>query len=214
MGAQGHEFYSEEEAEQILKLAATKFSSGGVSRDDLMQSAAELGISPEALMEAERTVMENRTAAQDLAEFDAYQKREFFENLTAFVTVNGFLIGIDLWTNQFWVNGMHPTWSLLPFCGWGIGLFFDVVSTFVKSSSGYREEFDKWKRRRDRKARKAIQANATTTDQILDRIVLEDPDETAKLMLIKRLREETGMGLKEAKDTVDDYVLRHPGVAA
>jgi hypothetical protein len=52
-------------------------------------------------------------------------KREFFSHLAAYVAVNVLLIII--WA----VTGAGFPWFLFPLCGWGIGLFFHYMNTFV-----------------------------------------------------------------------------------
>ena len=49
-------FYDEEEADAILRLAAQKPMVGGMSRERLLATAAELGISEQAVAEAEQTL--------------------------------------------------------------------------------------------------------------------------------------------------------------
>ncbi len=50
----------------------------------------------------------------------------------------------------------------------------------------------------------------TTTDQDLSAAVISAIQSGRKIEAIKILREESGMGLKEAKDAVEAYQRRHP----
>ena len=52
-------------------------------------------------------------------------KREFFSHLTAYIAVN--ILLIIIWA----VTGAGFLWFLFPLCGWGIGLFFHFMNTFV-----------------------------------------------------------------------------------
>ena len=51
-------------------------------------------------------------------------------------------------------------------------------------------------------------------DRLLDDIIEQERTSTGRvgpIAVIKTLRERTGLGLKDAKDAVDDYLARHPG---
>jgi hypothetical protein len=141
-------FYSEEEAESIL-LAASAAPQDGISRDSLLKTAAELGISLEALEEAERAVQTKRQEQDVRQEFERHVRREFFDHLVAYMVVNTFLVLMDLWTSQW--TGLH--WAYFLILGWGIGLVFSANAALNKKSGAYTDEFEKWNRKRIKKAK-------------------------------------------------------------
>ena len=62
-------FYSEEEAQQILHRATTSVPATGMSREELVRAAGEMGISAEAIERAESEI-----AAQRHAELSAQEE--------------------------------------------------------------------------------------------------------------------------------------------
>ena len=140
MASPGQRFYNDDEADQILRVAASMSSNDGrLSYEKLLDTAAELGISPEAVEKAERQVMVQRQEQLLLAEFDRVQRRAFFGHLVSYLSVNAGLIVLNLLTSP------HHLWFYWAFFGWGIGLLSHACVVFVRSSDSYREEFEKWK---------------------------------------------------------------------
>lgn len=203
----GQRFYSEDEAEEILRVAASKAAPvGRMDRDRLMQAAAELGITPEAVLEAEMQVAQQREEEAERAEFDAHQRKEFLTHLTSYLTVNPVLIAINFFTSG------KLNWSLITAFFWGIALFFGFVSAYVKTSDSYQSDFRSWQKKRRRRAEK--QAAMGGQDAVLDRLVLESSGPVNRLEAIREVRDATGASLAEAKSTVDAYAARHPDVFA
>lgn len=201
----GQRFYSDEEANEILKLASQQgHSESGMSRDSLLQAAAELGISATDLAAAERQVIEQRQSKNDLAEFDRFQRSEFFEHLMTYLILNGFMVGIN-----FFTAGHRISWALFVILGWGIGIAFDAYGTFARSSASYRDDFENWKRRRDKRAKKAAEKASGTYDAVLDGLILQGA--TTKIDAIKALREQSDLSLAESKAAVEEYLARKPG---
>jgi len=140
----GQKFYNEDDAEQILRLASSMSTPiGAMSRDQLLATASELGITPQAVEEAERQIVSSRAELSDRAEFDRRVRRDFYGHLASYVIVNGFLCGINIVTGGYF-------WAVWPLLGWGIGLAFSVVETFFRNSESYQEEFEKWRVKRQR----------------------------------------------------------------
>ncbi len=140
MAGSAQRFYNDDEAEQILRVAASMSTNDGrLSYEKLIDTAAELGISPDAVEKAERQVMAQRQEQQLQAEFERAQKHVFFGHLVSFLSVNAGLIVLNLLTSP------HHLWFFWAFFGWGVGLFGHARGVFVRSSDSYREEFEKWK---------------------------------------------------------------------
>jgi len=178
-----------------------------MSRDRLLQTAAELGITPEAVEMAERQYESSKTELTERAEFDRRIRRDFYGHLASYLIVNGFLCGINLFTGGYF-------WAVWPILGWGIGLAFSVVETFFRNSDSYQEEFDKWRAKRQKIQNRILTSDASS-DFVIEKFVqrrLERGKDASKLDAIRYLREKSGMGLAEAKDTVDQFALRNPGL--
>jgi hypothetical protein len=203
--ATGQQFYEEEEAEQILKLAASKsaVAPGAMSRDRLLATAAELGISPDAVAEAEHEYRASAREANEQAEFEASEKRDFFGHVVSYLIVST-VLGI--------VYG-GGGWSLAFIVGWGAGVLFHAIATFIRSSRRYRDNFAKWKSRRI-PIQAVMDALGTDPDAIVHEFVRLQAlhnEPAAKLNAVKYVRERTKLDLKEAKDLVDGFAARNPG---
>src|SRR5579871_1706911 len=131
-------FYDDQEADQILRLASQKASTAGISRDRLLATAAELGISAEAVEEAERTMLRQREDARHRADFDKERRRDFYTHLFSWVIVNTFLVAIWMITDRSYF------WPIWPMLGWGIGLAFHATATYFKGSGEYEKDYEKW----------------------------------------------------------------------
>ena len=144
MSGPGQRFYEEDEAEQILNLAASMSSPlGQMSHERLLDTAAELGISAEAVEAAEKQVSAQRLDQRLRAEFDSIQRREFYTHLTPYVLFNGFFVLLCL---------NHHLWAIWPILGWGIGLAFHARATFFRVGSEYQDRFETWKQARLRQS--------------------------------------------------------------
>jgi hypothetical protein len=190
----GQRFYDENEAQEILRLAAhNQAPAGAMSRESLIQSAAELGISEADFVAAEAQYQETRKIELERAEFRAYKRRSFYSGLTSYVAVNAFLFAINLLKfNGHW-------WFLYPLLGWGLGMVFSAVGTFSTGSEDYQREFERWRARKARRSKKP-----ETVDDVIERSIDLNGAE-AKITIIKDVREATGMDLKDSKDAVEAY---------
>jgi hypothetical protein len=208
----GQQFYEEEEAEQILRLAASLTSpAGAMSRERLLATAAELGISPEAVEMAERQFAGKKAEIADRAEFDTIQRREFYGHLLSYVLVNGFLVVINILTSPTYF------WAMWPILGWGLGLAFHFAETFFKNSENYREEFVKWQAKRARRLERANDDHKVVgnSDFVIDKYVqrrLDRGRDISKLEAIRYLREKTDLDLRDAREAVERYSMRNPGL--
>ena len=191
-------FYDEDEAEQILKLASKKMSGiGSISGDELVRTASELGITPDALQEAEEEFERTRTEQQSRQNFDRYTRKEFLSHLVFYLVINGALMALDLRSDG------KLGWSYYPLILWGIGILAQAWSTFARSSEDYEKEFRSWRRRQDRKS---LKEGSDDYGSVMEEIASEFSIESRKVEAIKQLRERTGLDLKDAKDVVEAYV--------
>jgi hypothetical protein len=158
-------FYSDEEAEAIL-LTASQKSQVGVSRENLLRTAAELGITPEEVDAAEQVLKVQKEEQEDTTlrkAFGRHMAREFYEHLTAYVIVNSFLVLLDFATIE-WTR-LH--WCFFPIIGWGIGIAFSFFEAFNRNGSAYEKAYLKWMKKQKRKAMPSLEQAAELADEWL-----------------------------------------------
>lgn len=194
MAEQRH--YSEEEAEEILRLAARK-ESGGIPRDRLVQMAAELGMSPDQVVSAEQEFLAKRDEDVERKKFESHVLRELWSHVATYVAVNVGLLLMDA------IPDGRVDWAYWPLLGWGIGIACHIASVFWSSADDEAKTYREWK------ASHEHEPLSLTQRQILDEIAPKYRGQ--KLMAIKELRDRTGVGLREAKEAVDLYDATHPG---
>lgn len=189
--------YSEAEAQEILRRAATLQGSGSMTKAELISAAAEVGISPQAIEEAEEQVRNERYEADLLAQFRALRNKQFWGSLRGLLVYMAFaavILGPGL--RHPWIAGF------LVLCGvWGVAK--EGWLAFNEKSDAWAHAFSEWRAKQLR--RKAIPARST--DPLLAEILARH-DPAAKLQVIKEYREQTGLGLKDAKQDVEDYYQR------
>lgn len=210
----GNRTYTEQEAEDILR-AATRQSGGSVSRDRLLQMAEELGISIESLSQAEYQVKTQGAELRDRKEFEGQKRASFLTHLGTYLTVNIGLLLLNV------VTSGHISWALFPMLGWGIGLGAHFVSTIIHGAD-FEREFERWRAAKygyrslissESKEPSGIPATIQNRSEIHQRIkTMALRDRLGKLEAIKQLREETGISLKEAKDSVEAFQRENPGI--
>lgn len=200
--------YNDTDAEEILRIASREAALGGMSRERLVETAAELGISPEAVLKAEEQLVLKREADRVRLEdeelrkqFESERRGSFMTDLWSYLGVNAGLIGIWFFTGanaSFW-----PKWVLLF---WGIAVVTDFFSTFFNKDE---TKFQRWKRRRHRKAMGSEQMGDRSIP-VLDELTASG--EISKIDAIKELRERLSLDLRDAKDMADKYEERNPGI--
>jgi hypothetical protein len=134
--------YEEEDVQEILTRALRVQESEEGGREALIAAAAELGVSEESLVKAEKEWFQQKAELAERREFEALRKRDFFGHLAAYGIVN---------TALFLMNLVTPDpewWFLYPLIGWGIGVAFHALATFNKSSEEYQKQFEEWREKR------------------------------------------------------------------
>ncbi|MEM7591430.1 MAG: 2TM domain-containing protein [Cyanobacteria bacterium P01_A01_bin.83] len=108
--------YSNEAVQQILHEAIIIDQDNDISRSQLQEIAAEVGISAATLKKAETAWLER----QEKSQRQAKRKQEFIRlHLIPYVVVNVFLILLNLITTPQYF------WSVYPILGWGLGVAID-----------------------------------------------------------------------------------------
>lgn len=218
------QFFQEDEAEQILLLAARRSASGAMSREQLLAAAAEAGISPEAVQEAETEYRERSAEVKERLHYDKHVKHEFWTHLSTYLLVNTGLVFLDLRGD----GGLD--WAYWPVIGWGLGMIAHAWMTFAKGSDDYEKEFRRWRAKKSLRESGVIDDVAagiiagvglgsmgtTLSEDALNRssraarrALRQERKahiEQRKLEAIEHLRAKTGLSLPEAKQVVEEYL--------
>lgn len=140
--------YEERDVQEILKRAISIDATTADQRAMLERTAAELGISPEALAQAEQQYLKDKEAEEDFREFVKHYRGTFWSHLTSYAIVNSFLFFIDYKT------GDGVGWFWWPLIGWGLGLAFHAASVFNSRSSEFVSDYEKWRKKKAKERKK------------------------------------------------------------
>ncbi|MEO0433989.1 MAG: 2TM domain-containing protein [Cyanobacteria bacterium J06656_5] len=105
------ERYSAEQVQQILVAAMGQGEEDGFSRSQLAEMATDLGISPDALRQAEQ--VHQALPAQSTPN---PTQQNFRQQLRTYAVVNTFLLALNVSLSG------TITWAIYPLLGWGLGL--------------------------------------------------------------------------------------------
>ncbi len=134
--------YHQEDIQQILNLAiARQANQGEFSREQLVEIAAELGISTETLQEAEQEWLNHQGERHKRSEFNLYRRSQLRKRSGRFLIVNTFLVGLNL------VSAGQLSWSLYILLFWGLGLGLNAWNTYQLQGEEYERAFQKWYRK-------------------------------------------------------------------
>ena len=191
--------YSEQDAQEILRRAAAVQSTGFMSRDELLRAASELGITPEAVLEAEKQYQQARENEDLRIRYRGKRKAEFLESLKAlvFVSVAGLLV-VNWHHSWFWIVAIICAMSFVNVIKEGMRYFFQSKDA---NDRGF-EEF------KAKEARRKSLADRRANDKVIETVLQETPFQK-KIEVVKHVRDLTGLPMNEAKKAVDDYYGRN-----
>ena len=139
--------YTDEEVSAIIRRALSR---GGpkdtISHEELEDIARTSGITSGELqvaLDAQESEEDHQAAR---AEWIARHRKEFYNHLTSYCIINGFLLAVNL------VTGPRYMWVIWPMMGWGIGIAFHFRDTFYPTD----EKIERGVRRLLKKKRKHI----------------------------------------------------------
>ena len=131
--------YRQEDLQQILQLAiARQADNDDFSREQLLEIAAELDISPANLQLAEQEWLSRRGELQQRQEFNLYRRRMFRKKFGTYIIFNTFFVLLNLITSG------TLSWSLYVLLFWGLGLGLNVWNIYQETSEEYEQSFLKW----------------------------------------------------------------------
>ncbi|BAW95447.1 hypothetical protein NIES970_03530 [[Synechococcus] sp. NIES-970] len=139
---QGPETYQVEDIQAILQLAiARRDTESELTRTQLEEIAADLGIPQTDLVAAEQAWLDLKVETTKKQTFNLYRRQLLKTRVIRFSIINSFLVGLDA------LDTGHPSWSLYVLLCWG--MFFSLRSWRLWQTSGtdYETEFQKWDRK-------------------------------------------------------------------
>lgn len=133
--------YHQEDIQQILQIAITRqVHEGEFSREQLLEIAAELEISPECLQVAESEWLAQQGEVQKRQAFNIYRRGKLQKRLGNYAIVNSCLLLLNL------AIAGELTWSLYILLLWGLGLGLNTWNTYQHRGEDYERAFQKWHR--------------------------------------------------------------------
>lgn len=194
--------FSDQEAEAILSEAARIDGVGQSqqSRQHLITAAAELGISKEAVLEAELRIAEGRQLETDRSEYLRQRNGRLVEEVWSYLGTSVMLLGINFFTSGMKWTFPHM-WSI-----WVVGILLaclvnEVMTALFGSPEKQQRAFEKW---RTKKQRRSKQPMMPDVDDLLDHYFAVHASDD-KLGAIRVVRRATGLGVGDAKSLVDEY---------
>ena len=139
------DFYPQDDVQQILQIAiARQAESEELTREQLLEIAAELGISSENLQAAEQEWQSRRKELLERQSFNEYRRGKWRQHLIQYLLVNSFLVLL----NVLLAANHLPSWSLYVVLCWGLGLAWDAWKRYQIEGEQYEQAFQWWRRKR------------------------------------------------------------------
>lgn len=152
MRTMAERFYTDEQAQEILRMAArSSMGSGAVSHRELLETAAELGIRPEDVFKAENAFLEQQALESDRKEFRQLKRKELFGGVSRWFSLAILLYGIAFVSNGFELKGLLMDWPKWPVGIIGIFALKDLIEASVELTFNREAAFEKWRAKRPKK---------------------------------------------------------------
>lgn len=152
--------YQVEDIQEILQLAiAQREADSELTRAQLEEIAADLGIPQTDLVLAEKTWRSQKIINRKKRDFNLYRRDTLKTKTIRFGIINLFLLSINT------LDTGYPSWALYVLLIWG--LFFSLKSWQLWQTSGekYETEFERWDRKTQLK--ESVQTLWQKTQQFL-----------------------------------------------
>ncbi len=115
--------FTPEEAEEILRRALQRQPEAGISREDLVAAAREVGVSERALLDAADEVERGRNERAVTERLTVEKRASLTSHATSYAMVSVGLFLLNLLTNLATVTDQVPRWwSLFLIVGWGVAV--------------------------------------------------------------------------------------------
>lgn len=144
--------YSREEADEILRRALAEQAADGISHDDLVAAAREVGI-PEAAIEAAASQLgEHRTVKERVVQLRQQKRRAFFRHLSSYLIANGGIFLFDYFDGGPWFfQYVLIVWGIVLLL-LGIRQLAPEEASLVRRAE---RELERERRKAERRARRA-----------------------------------------------------------
>lgn len=134
--------YQVEDIQEILQLAiARRDTDAELTRAQLEEIAADMGIPQSDLVAAEKAWIESKTTTGKKREFNLVRRQILKSKIVRFGIVNSFLLSLNT------LNAGHPSWSLYVLLMWGLFLSLKGWRLWQTSGENYEADFQKWDRK-------------------------------------------------------------------
>lgn len=133
--------YHQEDIQQILQIAISRQAhEGDFTREQLLEIAAELEISPECLQAAEKEWLLGQVDQQHRLAFNAHRRRNIQKSFGNYAIANSFFVLLNL------LIAGELSWSLYIALFWGVGLGLNTWNTFQAKGEEYEKAYRRWYR--------------------------------------------------------------------
>jgi hypothetical protein len=142
--------FTDEQVQAILARAIERADTATLTLDDLVQIGGELGVPREAVVRAAREAMAAEAPARGPDPLVAWKKRarlSFFRHLAVYLTINGFLVFVNLYTKPSYL------WFVWPLFGWGIAVALQAIRLALVDEDAVREKLERKARRANKKSK-------------------------------------------------------------
>jgi hypothetical protein len=134
--------FEEHDSEEILRRAlAIDAQQKGSDREAMILAAREMGISDDALAQAEEQWLQEKEEQAHFREFVRQQRAGWTGHVASYLVFLAFFFFLD-------VRDGSLTWFWWPTFGWGIGVFFHSLGVLNTKSQSFQDEFRKWRKGR------------------------------------------------------------------
>lgn len=134
--------FEERDSEEILRRAlAIDAQQKGSDREAMLAAAREMGISDEALTQAEEQWAKEKEDSAHFREFVRQQRSAWLSHLGWYVGMSVLFFVLDVKDGQL-------SWFWWPVLGWGLGIFGHTAWLFDTKSKQFQREFREWRQNR------------------------------------------------------------------
>jgi hypothetical protein len=144
--------YSREEADEILRRALAEQAADGISHDDLVAAAREVGIPEGAIEAAASQLGEHRSVKERVDLLRRQKRRGFGRHLASYLVANGGIFLFDYFDGGPW-------WFHYILIVWGIVLLLLGIRQLAPEEAGLvrraERELEKERRKAERKRRRS-----------------------------------------------------------
>lgn len=138
-------FKDSDPVEEILTIALENQGAGTDTalQQRLMASAAELGLSRDAVEEAKQQWLEKRRRKGELEAYRTSVRNELWGHIGVYVVTNAILAMMNMMSSSY-------PWFIWPLLGWGIGVGCHAVAAIIELRNPTDRDFERWRRKRRR----------------------------------------------------------------